>query len=81
MRNSYGYGPNDHRFYAEDVREDDEGRQHKPVKNPSAQEMALAGHEVLASADPTNWRYPERDTTYNQDKDGDMPSVIYPSDC
>lgn len=76
-----GYGPDDHRFYAEDVGEDTEGRQYKPLKNPSASEQALAGYETLAAADPKDWRHPQRETTYNQDKDDDMPSVYYPSDC
>lgn len=68
------YGPDDHRFYAEDVRAD-EPKRHRPVKNPSASEMALAGHQVLAAADPEDWRYPQRETTYNVDKD-DVPYRI-----
>lgn len=71
------YGPDDHRFCAEETRED-EPKRHTPVTNPSASEMALAGHEVLASARPGDWRYPERETTYNAvDEDGAYPTLNY----
>lgn len=75
MRNCY-HGPDDHQFRVEDVREDSVKR-HQPVSNPSAQDHALAGHEVLASADPQDWRYPERSTTYNKVDEDDMSPVPY----
>lgn len=72
MRREY-HGPDDHRFCAEEQRED-EPKRHRPVKAPSAQKHALEGHEVLASASMENWRYPERETTYNKD-DGEDPMI------
>lgn len=64
MRNCY-YGPDDHRFKAGQVGKEEPIR-HKPVSNPSASEMALAGHEVLANASMDSWDPTERSTTYNK---------------